>query len=290
MTKRPKEKLTLAAAAAAVGLIAGSAVAQELVRSDATIPYREGNYILLKPTDERNPLTEIISGNEFRTAETREQNADEFQNPGYLLVEEGAALWETAEGTENKSCAECHGDASESMAGVGAHYPKWNAALGKPLTVEERVNLCRKENMGAEPWKWESGQMLSMVSFVKNQSLGEPMKLDYSEGDMEAWRAKGEELYYTRVGQLDMACSNCHEDNYGKFIRADMLSQGQINGFPTYRFKWQGVGSLHRRFKGCMENIRATPFERGSDEFVALEVYLSWRGEGLPLESPSVRN
>ncbi|MEJ2016203.1 MAG: sulfur oxidation c-type cytochrome SoxA [Limibacillus sp.] len=290
MIKNVSSKLSFAASLLALGLIAGTAAAQELVRSDVTIPYREGNYVSIKPAHPENPLSEVISGNEFRTAETREQNADEFQNPGYLLVEEGARLWEMADGTETKACADCHGDAADSMSGVGASYPKWDEKAGQPLALQQRINSCRENNMGAEAWDWESGDMLSMVSFVKNQSLGQPMKLDFSQGDMETWRKKGEELYYTRVGQLDMACSNCHEDNYGNFIRADMLSQGQINGFPTYRFKWQGVGSLHRRFVGCMRNIRAEPYKRGSDEYVALEVYLSWRGEGLPLESPSVRN
>ena len=290
MTRTTSRTFGFTAAALTLGLMAGVASAQELVRSDSTIPYREGNYISLKPAHPENPLSEVISGNEFRTAETREQNQDEFQNPGYLLVEEGASLWETADGSENKACADCHGDAAESMAGVGASYPKWDEQAGKPRSLQHRINSCREENMGAEAWKWESGDMLSMVSFVKNQSLGMPMKLDFSQGDMESWRKQGEELYYTRMGQLDLACSNCHEDNYGNFIRADMLSQGQINGFPTYRFKWQGVGSLHRRFVGCIRNIRGEPYKRGSDEYVALEIYLSWRGEGLPLESPSVRN
>ncbi|MEM7685796.1 MAG: sulfur oxidation c-type cytochrome SoxA, partial [Pseudomonadota bacterium] len=111
-----------------------------------------------------------------------------------------------------------------------------------------------------------------------------------TDGPMADWIKKGEELYYTRVGQLDMACSQCHEDNYGNMIRADHLSQGNINGFPTYRFKWQGLGSLHRRFSGCMKNIRATPYKRGSDEFVALEAYLASRGAGLGIETPAVRN
>ena len=73
-------------------------------------------------------------------------------------------------------------------------------------------------------------------------------------------------------------------------IRADHLSQGQINGFPTYRLKWAGLGSSHRRFKGCMDNIRAKPFKRGSDEFTALEVYLASRSNGLSVETPAVRN
>jgi len=101
---------------------------------------------------------------------------------------------------------------------------------------------------------------------------------------------QGRELYYTRVGQLDMACANCHEDNYGVYIRADHLSQGQINGFPAYRLKNAKLNSTHARFSGCMKNVRAQPFAVGSDEFRALELYVASRGNGLSSEGPSVRN
>ena len=50
---------------------------------------------------------------------------------------------------------------------------------------------------------------------------------------------KGKAFYYERRGQLDMGCNQCHDDNAGNMIRADTLSQGQGNGFPTYRLKWQ---------------------------------------------------
>ena len=73
-------------------------------------------------------------------------------------------------------------------------------------------------------------------------------------------------------------------------IRADHLSQGQINGFPTYRLKNAKLNSIHGRFKGCMKNIRAVPFAEGGDEFKALELYLASRGQGLSVETPSVRN
>ena len=73
-------------------------------------------------------------------------------------------------------------------------------------------------------------------------------------------------------------------------IRANLLSQGQSNGFPTYRLKWQKIGSLHRRFRGCNKQVRATPYKAGSDEYVNLELYLANRGRGLPVETPAVRN
>jgi sulfur-oxidizing protein SoxA len=97
-------------------------------------------------------------------------------------------------------------------------------------------------------------------------------------------------MYYTRYGQLELACSNCHEDNWGNMIRADHLSQGQINGFPTYRLKNTQLNSVHGRFKGCIRDARAETFSPGSAELRALELYVAWRGTGLSIETPSVRN
>ena len=64
-------------------------------------------------------------------------------------------------------------------------------------------------------------------------------------------------------------------------IRADHLSQGQINGFPTYRLKNAKLNSVHARFKGCMKKFARHRFKEGGDEFKALELYLASRAKGL---------
>jgi len=249
------------------------------------------SYAVIDPADADHPLDEIISGYEFRSDETRSLQADDFENPGYLMLDEGAELWDTVDGTEGKSCASCHEDVEDSMAGVGTTYPKMVEHDGETVlsNIENQINYCRTERMGAKAWKYDKPEMLGMTILVRNADRGKQVNVAI-DGDAAPYFEQGKELYYQRFGQLDMACSNCHEDYYGQYIRADHLSQGQTNGFPTYRFKWQGVGSLHRRFKGCMDNIRATPFERGGEEFLALELYLGYRGQGLPVETPSVRN
>ena len=142
--------------------------------------------------------------------------------------------------------------------------------------------------MKADPWKYESEELLSMTAYVRHQSLGMPVQVSI-EGPASEVFEQGKEFYYQRRGQLDMSCATCHEDNWGNYIRADLLSQGQSNGFPTYRLKWQGVGSLHRRFRGCNSQVRAERFDYGSPEYIALELYLAWRGMGLPVETPAVR-
>lgn len=236
-----------------------------------------------------SPLPEILSGWRFRSDETQALQTDDFENPGMIFIEYAEELWNTADGEAGKSCADCHGDAAESMKGVRASMPKWHEGKKTLFTLEDHINWSREEHQKAKPWKWESQEMLAMTSYIGLQSRSMPVKVKV-DGPAAEWWKRGEKLYYTRFGQLDMACAHCHENNYGNMIRADHLSQGQANGFPVYRLKWQGVGSLHRRFKGCMDNIRATPFKRGSDEFTALELYLASRGQGLSVETPALRN
>jgi sulfur-oxidizing protein SoxA len=213
---------------------------------------------------------------------------DDFDNPSFIFVEQAEDQWAAVDGSEGKSCADCHSDVAE-FKGLKSTLPRWDDEKSKVMAMEEFVNECRTERMGAEPWKWSSGKMTGMTALISLQSRGMPMNVA-TDGHASAASDLGKELYYTRVGQLDMSCSNCHEDNYGNMIRADHLSQGQINGFPTYRLKNSKLNSVQARFKGCMKNIRATPYKEGSEEFTALELYVASRGNGLTVESPSVRN
>jgi sulfur-oxidizing protein SoxA len=238
---------------------------------------------------EGSPVDEVYSGWRFRSTETQELEEDDFDNPAFSAVDQGKELWATVTGSNGKSCATCHDKAEDTMKGVRASMPKWDKDLGKPITLEQQINECRTERLGAEKLKFDHSDMLAMTAYVGLQSRGMPVKVQ-TDGPMAEWTEKGKKIYYTRVGQLDMSCANCHEDNYGNRIRADHLSQGQINGFPTYRLKWNGLGSVHRRFKGCMKNIRAKPYKVGGDEFVALELYVASRGQGLSVETPAVRN
>ncbi|WP_051630379.1 sulfur oxidation c-type cytochrome SoxA [Afifella pfennigii] len=238
---------------------------------------------------EGHPFDEVISGWHYRTDETRALEADTFQNPGMLYTQRGEEVWNTVEGEAGKSCASCHEDASASMKGVGAHYPKWNAAAGKPFNLELQINDCRVSNMQAEPYKFDDPDQKALVTFVKHQSLGMPMQIDLSEGEMQQWWERGKERYYLRMGQLNLACATCHENYNGNYIRADHLSQGNVNGFPTYRLKQANMVSLHNRFRGCIRDTRAEQPKAFSDDLMALEVYVTWRGTGLSIETPAVR-
>lgn len=233
-------------------------------------------------------MTEVLSGWLFRSDETQAMQMDDFDNPGMIWVESGAEMFATVDGSEGKSCASCH-DSPEAMAGVKAVYPKWNEAAGEVRTLQMQVNDCRENRMGAEKWKTDAGDMLNMEALLASVSRGMPVNVAIDGPAQSIWE-QGKEIYYTRTGQLELSCANCHEENYGNMIRADHLSQGQINGFPTYRLKNAKLNGVQGRFKGCVRDTRAETYSPGSPEFIALELYVASRGNGLSVEGPSVRN
>ncbi|MHB1102970.1 MAG: sulfur oxidation c-type cytochrome SoxA [Devosia sp.] len=278
-----------AAAALAAALTGGLAFVANADPVDESLYIDDLEMITRATAPEGHPFDEVLSGWLFREAETRATEADSFANPGMLSVERGADIWNTVEGTEGKSCASCHGDAAVSMADIGANFPKWDADTQKPINIELQINQCRTDNMGAEEYKFDAPDQLALTTYVKYQSLGTPVSLNLSEGKMQSWWDRGKELYYTRTGQLNFSCASCHEASMGKYIRADHLSQGQVNGFPTYRFSAGGMVSVQNRFRGCIRDTRAEMPAAFSDDLMALEVYVTWRGTGLSVETPAVR-
>ncbi len=229
------------------------------------------------------------SGYLYSNPETQAIQDDDFANGGMLWVEKGAELWNKVDGKAGKSCASCHGDAEESMKGVFPVYPKYVEKLGKLENLEQRINRCRTSNMGAKAWKWDKDNLLAMTAYIGYISRGMPMSVKI-DGPAAPFFEKGKEFFFKRRGQLDMSCKHCHYDHAGQYIRADLLSEGRGGGaFPAYRLKWQKLGSLHRRFRGCNKNIRAQPYKQGADEYVNLELFVKWRSRGLPVEVPAVR-
>ncbi len=240
------------------------------------------------PAHLSDALDEITSGWIYRSDETQAMQMDDFDNPGMIWVEKAWEAWGTAEGSEGKSCADCHGE-PEEMAGVKAVYPKWNEAAGEVRNLQMQMNDCRVNRMGAEAWPADKGGSVQMEALLASVSRGMPVNVAIDGPAQSMWE-QGREMYYARTGQLELSCATCHEDNYGNMIRADHLSQGQINGFPVYRLKNTKLNGVHSRFKGCVRDTRAETYKPGSSDFLALELYVASRGNGLSVEGPSVRN
>jgi sulfur-oxidizing protein SoxA len=234
------------------------------------------------------PLDQRRSGYADLGRDTKSMQDDDSANPAMLWVLDGETLWNEKAGVASRSCADCHGDASARMKGVAARYPAFSASRNAPVDLEQRINLCRAGQQKATPFAYESRELLALTAFIGRQSRGQPIAPPADE-KMASARETGRQLFTQRMGQIDMSCAQCHDDNWGKSLAGSVLPQGHPTGYPIYRLEWQGLGSLQRRLRNCMSGLRAEPFDYGAPEMVALEAYLMWRARGLTVETPGVR-
>ncbi len=228
------------------------------------------------------------SGSTYMSAETQAMQKDDTANPGMLWVQDGAALWSRKPAADKKACADCHGDAAASMKGVAARYPAFDAEQGRPVDLATRINLCREKHQQAAPFAAESESLLGLSAWLGLQSRGLPISPD-PDPRSEPFREAGRRLYEQRMGQLNFACAQCHDDNAGKRLAGSVIPQAHPTGYPIYRLEWQGMGSLQRRLRNCMTGVRAEPFAYGAPEMVELELFLMSRAAGMTVETPGVR-
>jgi len=234
------------------------------------------------------PRAERRSGYDFMGRETRAMQDDDTANPGLLWVLEGGALWNRKAGVAGRSCADCHGDAGASMRGAAARHPAFDAARGRPVSLEQRVNLCRTDRQQAPSLAWESRELLALSAYVARQSRGLPIEIA-DDRRARPFLDAGRATFDRRQGQLDLACSQCHDANWGRQLAGNVIPQAHPTGYPLYRLEWQGLGSLQRRLRNCLVGMRAEPYEYGAPEMVDLEFFLMWRARGMIMEAPAVR-
>ena len=234
------------------------------------------------------PLSDRKSGYEFMGREIRSMQDDDSTNPAMLWVLDGEALWKRKDGAAAKSCADCHGDGRTSMRGVAARYPAFNASRGRPVDLEQRINICRTDKQNATPLAFESKELLALAAYVGRQSRGMPIAIEDDERS-KPFLQTGRDMFNQRQGQLNLSCAQCHDDNWGQKLAGAPIPQGHATGYPLYRLEWQTLGSLQRRLRNCIFGMRAESYPLGAPEYVDLELYLMWRARGMKVETPAVR-
>ncbi|KQP17706.1 sulfur oxidation c-type cytochrome SoxA [Pseudorhodoferax sp. Leaf267] len=228
------------------------------------------------------------SGLSYMGPATQAMQRDDSQNPAMLWVAEGEALWRAPAGRDQKSCMSCHGDAAQSMRGVAARYPAFDAASKLPLNLSQRIQQCRQSQQQAAPWAAESQPLLSMETYVAHQSRGLSIAPP-DDARLAPFTQRGQAVYARRIGQIDLSCAQCHDGQAGQRLAGNPIPQAHPTGYPVYRLEWQGMGSLQRRLRNCMTGVRAEAPPFGAAELVELELYLMQRAQGMALETPAVR-
>jgi len=187
-----------------------------------------------------------------------------------------------------KSLASCFGD----DGAVRGQYPYWDKDRGMVVTMELAINECLEAN-GEKPLKYKKGAIADVGAFMSYNSRGQKVNVEIPSDDPRALAAyeNGKEHFYTKRGQLNFACADCHMYTAGNMYRADTTSPafGHATSWPVFRSKWQSMGTLHRRFAGCHNNIRANPYKAQGEEYRNLEYFVTYMSNDLEFNGPAAR-
>lgn len=206
--------------------------------------------------------------------------------PFEAVIEAGKEMWEKPF-KNGKTFSSCFPNGGKNVAGS---YPRFDASLSKVVTFEMDINQCLKANGETEFKYSDVNTMGILTSYARTLSDGMKMNVKVEgAGALAAYEA-GKKFYFQRRGQLNFSCATCHVDNAGNRIRAEILSPtlGQSTHWPVFR-AGERLTTLQVRYKGCNSQVRATPFEPGSEEFNNLEYFLSYQDNGLPLKASVFR-
>ena len=239
------------------------------------------------------PMADFVNGVYSVDKASREQWEAFEEFPAYeIYISKGEDLFHKKFANGN-NFATCFPDYEK---GVRQNYPHFDKASGKIITMEGDINKCLTDN-GEKPYKWKKGKITYVGAYIAYMSRDNliDVKVPNDPAAVAAYN-RGKKHFYAKRGQLNMSCADCHYNNAGNKIRADILSPalGHPTGFPVYRNKWaggsgDGMGTLHRRYGGCNKQVRAKPFSAQSDEYKALEYFHTYMSNGLEVNGPSLR-
>lgn len=234
--------------------------------------------------------TTLDDPNKRQAPVEKRENLDPIENPGMWAVDKAQELWKQS-GVAGKSCQSCHADAKETFKIWAASMPKWEPRLNKVLGVEEFVTRHAKATTGAD-WLMETDENRAMSVYLHYLANGAPIKVDTTSPETKAAIERGKELSARKVGQLNMACTDCHSKVANHWIRGQWLGEpkGQYDHFPTWRTSLLAIWDIRQRFQWCQVNIRADELPPDAKEYGDLELYLAAQNEGQKLSVPGIRH
>ncbi len=219
-------------------------------------------------------------------------NLDPTENPGMFAFDRGKELFSLA-GAQGKSCASCHAKPETSLKSWAAQMPRFEARLNKVLGVEEFITRHARATTGAD-FVMQGADNIALSIYLHNLANGEPIRPDLSSAGARKAAASGRELMRRKLGQLNMACVDCHtkERHAFKWARGQYLveSRGTIAHFPTWRTSRGDIWDIRKRFQWCNVSVRANDLPPDAREYGDIEMALAELNKGEKINSPGIRH
>ncbi len=155
-------------------------------------------------------FAELLSGYHFLSTQAQQMQDDDFQNPGYELIEQGQQIFNQSSDND-LSCSSCHAlDGQQLNPASIAQYPKYSIKLQQVLTLRDQIQVCWSDKLGNFPLLYDDPKLLALETLVRNRASGEKVNVDIG-GAMKPFYDAGKKLYFTRFGQMEMTCAQCHD-------------------------------------------------------------------------------
>ncbi|OGI49053.1 MAG: sulfur oxidation c-type cytochrome SoxA [Candidatus Muproteobacteria bacterium RBG_16_65_34] len=236
----------------------------------------------------------VLPGNEDYLEQWKAYN--EFP-PYELGLANGKKMWETPL-KSGKTFASCFKNGGKNIA---QHYPYWDQTTQKVRTAEMDLMDCAKRNeadfkfLTADLGKEQGARvpLAELTAYFYSLSKGQRISIDLSQpGAVKAYE-EGKKFWWSRRGQLNFACANCHMDLAGKNLGGNQplsAALGHTTAWPAQRLEWGRIETIHFRYMTCNSQVRAKSLKHGSEAYNHLQLYETYMSSGLPLSAPAMRN
>jgi len=215
-------------------------------------------------------------------------------NPADIMVADGEELLGYMGGDEG--LAKYLGVSEDELPAYIAGFPRYIKKFDMVVGLDQVIQAMMAEN-GYKPLKLKSGNMFSILAYVKSIANGEKINIDvHANPQMEEAYALGKKTFETKRGGRGLSCLSCHSsDIVGSVLRTQPLPDLGSKGakaaatWPAYRMTKSSLRTLQRRFQGCMKNALLKVIPIGSKEMVALEVYITSLSKGSEINIPGLK-
>ncbi len=233
-------------------------------------------------------LNDFASGPYAVDAGMRRQWQDIMQLPPYgFALDDGRALFGTAF-ADGKTYADCFPDA---QAGIAQTYPRFDAAVGRVVTLAQAVNTCRAKHAAAA-LPDNGAALAALTAYITDLSRGKPIAVTVPDDPRaRAAYADGRAAFYAASGPSGTSCASCHMQGAGPVpdhaTRAPAL--GILAAFPVYASRSGEMKTAAKQIADCDASLQTAPASADPARIDNLEYFLTVMSDGIAIAGPGAR-